>query len=184
MPAGLTQLSSHDGIYRRSTRTAGRRLASGTLLSSLTSREILGEGAVEGQRAVEPPLVLAPSDLDRAKALQVGRDVLDVEQDEAPLAKPRREHREGHLRGVGLAMEHALGHERAAQREAIDAPGHASLAPRFHAVRLARPVQRAVDLHEALRDPRALGPVGAAAHHALEVRIYADLEHRVPERAR
>jgi hypothetical protein len=53
-----------------------------------------GEGRVRGlreptfelQRSGETALVLSAGDLDGAQTGQVGRDVLDVEEDEAPLA--------------------------------------------------------------------------------------------------
>src|SRR5215510_7720043 len=73
-------------------------------------------------------------------------------------------------------MKHALGHKGAAQSHAIGAAGQSPLAPSLHAVRRARSVKRAIDLDEALVDPRAFGSIGAAAHHSLEVRVDADLE--------
>src|SRR5215831_8472999 len=80
-------------------------------------------------------------------------------------------------------MEHALGHESPAQGHAVGAPGQASFSPGLHAVRGARPMERAVYVDEALVDPRALRPIGAAAHHALEVRVDADLEAAAPDGA-
>src|SRR5262252_10736018 len=73
-------------------------------------------------------------------------------------------------------MKHTLGHEGAAQDHAIGAAGQSPLAPGLHAVRRARPVKRAINLDEALVDPRSFGSIGAAAHHTLEVRVEADLE--------
>src|SRR5215472_18779735 len=104
------------------------------------------------------------------------RHVLHVQQGEAPLAKALHEGGQSHLRGVSLAMKHTLGHEGAAQGHAVGAAGQSPLAPGLHAVRLARPVKRAIDLDEALVDPRSFGPSRAAAHHTLEVRVEADLE--------
>src|SRR5712692_2369855 len=80
-------------------------------------------------------------------------------------------------------MEHALGHEGGPQRHAVAAADEPPVAPGLHAVGLTRAMQRPVDLDEVLGDPRALRPVAAGAHHALEVRVDPDLEAAEPESA-
>src|SRR5882672_12551972 len=80
-------------------------------------------------------------------------------------------------------MEHALGHEGGSQGHAVAAADQSPVTPGFHAVGLARSVQRPVDLDGLLGDPRAFRPVAAGAHDALEVRVDPDLEAAEPEPA-
>src|ERR1700730_9535796 len=145
--------------------------------------EGLREPAVAFQRLRETTLVLAPGNLHGAQAGEVRRDVLDVEHKVAPLAQPGDQSCESHLRGIGLAVKHALRHEGPAQRHAVAPTRESSPTPGLHAVGLARSMQRAVDLDELLGDPRAFRAVAARAHHALEVGVDPDLEAAEPEPA-
>ena len=73
----------------------------------------------------------------------------------AARAQPLDERDERNLRGVGLAVEHRLAEERAAERDAVE-PAHQPIAvPRLDRVRDPRLVKRGVALDDLLVDPRS-----------------------------
>src|SRR5262249_27310619 len=82
--------------------------------------------------------------------------------------------------GVRLIVEHTLRHKRTAERDAICPADQSAIAPGLHAVRLATPVQFAIDLDKLLRNPGSFLAVSATAHHALKIRIDSHLENLLP----
>ena len=78
-------------------------------------------------------------------------------------------------------MKHTFRHERAAECYAVGSADQSPLAPAFHTVRFAAPVQFAIDIEKLLRNPGAFLPVGTAAHHPRKIAVETHLENAAPQ---
>ena len=142
------------------------------------------------QRLGEVLAIEVARDLERAEALQMLGHELGVEQREAAALQPRHQMHQRDLAGVGLAAEHALAEERAAERDAVEAADQLAIQPGLDRVGVAHDVQLAAQVEDGVVDP-GLPAAGrrlrAARHHILEGAVGGDLEgpleNRLPEAA-
>ena len=116
----------------------------GTIAAPARGRPSQAKRQRRGQRLPQQLQILAAPDLGGAELGQVRRHPLQIEQREVagPQALDQRGQRD--LGRVGLDVEHRLAEEGAAQRDAVEPPDEAALAPAFDRVSLARGVQRLV----------------------------------------
>ena len=105
----------------------------------------------------EHRLVGFSRNLDGTELGQVWRDKLRVEEPEAARAEPRHEMHQRDLRGVGLAMEHALAEERRPEADAVEAADELARRARLHRVAMADVEELAIEPADAVVDP-GLGP--------------------------
>ena len=87
-----------------------------------------------------------------AKQGEMGRGPLRVVEDEAALFEPPLQMREGHLRGLGFAAEHAFSKECTADGHTIDSADEPTRAPDFSAVGVAEPVQFLIAVEDGVGD--------------------------------
>lgn len=122
------------------------------------------------QGDLEGPQVLAPPDADRTEPHRVIVDDLAVEQHGADAIELGHKVGEGDLRCVGHAIKHRLSGEKTAELYAVQTAGELAVLPDLDAVCVTEAVQLAVGLHESVRDPDPVVPMGrgAPAHHRLE----------------
>ena len=121
----------------------------------------------------------------RSEGGEVRRRQLTVEQREAPGRELLHQRRERRLRGVRGDVEHRLGEERGAERDAVDPAHQLAVPPGLAGVGVAQLVQGHVRLEHVRRDPGAGTPVaphlGAGSDHAREGGVQAQLEVSLPE---
>jgi len=92
----------------------------------------------------------------RAEARQMFGQELGVEQLESAELEARHQMDERNLAGVGLAREHALAEERAAQPHAVKPADQAAFAPAFERMGVVAGVQRGVEAQDFVVDPGLL----------------------------
>src|SRR5579871_821227 len=120
--------------------------------------------------------------LDGAKARQMRRQALGIEQQEATRAQMRHQSRQRDLRGIRLIVEHALGHKRRAERDPLGSANKSAVAPGLHTMRLATAMEFSIDFDKLLGDPGPLFSIRTAMHHPFEIRIESNFEDTAPYR--
>ena len=122
-----------------------------------------------------------------SKPLEILGSLLAVDEREAERVQAFDHSNEGDLRGVGLAIEHRLGEERATQRHSIDAALKLPVPPALEAVGMAFPMKSRVGVDHLGGNP---GPgLGASRHsrtslhHSFEVGVEPYFESAPMQRA-
>src|ERR1700738_5170699 len=98
-------------------------------------------------------MIFAARDLDRAEALQMRGDELDVEQPEAAAPQARHEMDECDLARIGDAGGHALAEEDGADMDAVEAADQTVVDPDLDAMRCAAVEQCGIEGDDLVIDP-------------------------------
>src|SRR5271167_646367 len=125
-------------------------------------------------------MITRAADLDAAKARQMRRQELGIEQAEAAEAQAGDEVNQRDLARVVLAAEHALAEEDRTERDAVQAAGQPVVAPAFDCVRSTPGEERRVEMHDLVVDPRVrplLARLRAGADDVFERAVAADLKN-------
>ena len=101
-----------------------------------------------------------PGNLAGSQAQEVFAGDLAIDQFHRFLLQPFHQGGQGHLRGVGLVMEHGFPAKATSHAHAVDASDQPITFPGFHAVRDAKLVETDVRLLHFRSDPRSvlMGP--------------------------
>jgi hypothetical protein len=124
---------------------------------------------------------------DRAKALQVVRDILRVEQLEAAVDQPCHQMHQRDLRGIARGVEHALSEEGPTEADAVESADEIIALPGLDAVAMAELVKAAIEIADAFVDPGVLAPFlqrRAARDRRLERGVDGDAKGVRAHRAR
>src|SRR5690606_2850220 len=113
---------------------------------------------LRGDGVGQAQLVVGLRDLLRSELGEMAGLELRVEQAISAAPEPRHEMHEGDLRVVGLAVEHALAEEGAAERQPVEPADEPAIEPAFDRVDMAESEQFTEDLAYAPVDP-GIGPV-------------------------
>ena len=131
-------------------------------------------------RLLEKSQEAATRDRARSEPLEILGSLLAVDEREAERVQAFDHSNEGDLRGVGLAIEHRLRKEGAAQSHSIDAALKLPVLPGLEAVGVALMMKGRVGFDHFGGDPssgrRASWRSGAALHYSFEVGVEAHLE--------
>src|SRR5271167_1055379 len=125
-------------------------------------------------------MITRAADLDAAKARQMRRQELGIEQAEAAEAQAGDEVNQRDLARVVLAAEHALAKEDRTERNAVQPAGQPAVAPAFDRMRRAAGEERLIEPHDLVVDPGVrplFARLRAGADDIFERAVAADLEN-------
>jgi hypothetical protein len=126
--------------------------------------------------------VFGARDFDDAELLQVGVDILCVEELETLPPQPRRQVHQHDLAGVRRRREHAFPAEGRAHGHAVDTSHEYAVLPGLDAMRMARGVQGRIQRDDLVVDPGFLA-FRAGADHRAESAVKTDLIGAPAQRA-
>jgi len=144
------------------------------------------KGRAVGKGLGEQAVISCPGDFDPAKARQVRRQKLGVEQAVPAETQPRDEVDERDLARISGAAEHALAKESGTERDTIEPADQIPVSPRSDTVRSAAGEERRIKPHDLIVDPGVgtlFGGFRASEDNVLERAVAADLEAAAPDNA-
>ena len=122
-----------------------------------------------------------PRNFAGAKAHQVGRGHLAIDEVEGQALEVTHKGDQGYTGGVVDPRKHRFSKETPSQRNTVQPAGQLSVRPCFHRVGIAGEVQTAIGIVNAVDNPGPLAVLqaglGAGGDHLLEGPVYCDRKH-------